>query len=97
MVLFLFQATFQVMGQEVLIGNNQEKFSPFMARQGSVYRTASGKPGPEYWQNRADYNIKVSLDESTGILSGNVMITYYNNSPENLDFVWLSLEQNRFT
>ncbi len=96
MVLFLFQAAFQVVGQEAVIENNQEKFSPVMDRQGSVYRSASGKPGPQYWQNGADYAIKASLNDETGTLTGNVVITYYNNSPEDLDFVWMYLEQNRF-
>ncbi len=90
-------ATAQVMGQDVLRENNQSKFGPFMYKQGSAYRTASGKPGPQYWQNAADYIIKATLDEDSGTLSGNVAITYTNNSPESLDYVWLSLEQNRFT
>jgi len=76
--------------------NNQELFNEFTYRQGSPYRTASGKPGPEYWQNAANYALDVSLDESNHTLSGKVSITYTNNSPEELDFVWLHLEQNRF-
>lgn len=90
-------ATVQVMGQDVLKENNQSKFGPFMYKQGSAYRTASGKPGPQYWQNAADYVIKASLDEDAGTLSGNVAITYTNNSPETMEYVWLSMEQNRFT
>ncbi|WP_158861453.1 M1 family metallopeptidase [Lunatibacter salilacus] len=76
--------------------NNQELFNEFTYRQGSPYRTASGKPGPEYWQNAADYVLEAKLDESSHTLSGKVTITYTNNSPEELDFVWLHLEQNRF-
>ncbi|HSI75332.1 MAG TPA: M1 family metallopeptidase [Lunatimonas sp.] len=76
--------------------NNQELFKDFTYRQGSPYRTASGKPGPEYWQNAADYVMEASLDESNHTLTGKVTITYTNNSPEELDFVWLHLEQNRF-
>ncbi|WP_407660196.1 M1 family metallopeptidase [Mesonia profundi] len=77
--------------------NNQHNFTDLMYRQGSAYRTASGKPGPEYWQNSADYNIAVSLDDKTHNISGNIEIEYTNNSPEDLNFIWLYLEQNRFT
>lgn len=76
--------------------NNQELFNEFTYRQGSPYRTASGKPGPEYWQNTANYILEASLDESNHTLTGKVTITYTNNSPEELEFVWLHLEQNRF-
>jgi len=76
--------------------NNQALFEDFSYRQGSTYRTASGKPGPTYWQNAASYVIDVTLDPANHTLSGNVVITYTNNSPEALDFVWLHLEQNRF-
>ena len=77
--------------------NNQHIFDDLMYRQGSIYRTASGKPGTAYWQNRADYTMEVSLDENTHVLTGNIKITYTNNSPEQLDFIWLYLEQNVFT
>ena len=75
---------------------NQEKFEDFTYRQGSIYRTATGKPGPEYWQNRADYEIEVVLDEPSRSMSGKIKIYYINNSPEELNYVWLLLEQNRF-
>ncbi|WP_194972504.1 M1 family metallopeptidase [Aquiflexum lacus] len=77
--------------------NRDAAFTEFGYRQGSAYRTASGKPGPSYWQNMADYVIDVTLNDSTNTIKGKVSITYKNNSPENLDFVWLYLEQNRFT
>ncbi len=60
----------------------------------SPYRTASGAPGAQYWQQRADYNIKASIDENTNILEGEETITYYNNSPDELKFLWINLEQN---
>ena len=77
--------------------NNQSLFDNFTYRQGNEYRTASGKPGPKYWQNSADYQLEVTLDEKNHIVTGNVAIQYTNNSPEELDFIWLYLEQNRFT
>ncbi len=77
--------------------DNQHLFDNFTNRQGNVYRAASGKPGPKYWQNAASYNMEVSLDDKNHTVSGNVTIHYTNNSPETLDFIWLYLEQNRFT
>lgn len=80
-----------------VIDNRDGAFTEFGYRQGTAYRTASGKPGPSYWQNGADYVLNVTLDEDSQTITGNVVITYKNNSPETLDFVWLYLEQNRFT
>lgn len=60
----------------------------------SPYRTASGAPGKAYWQQRADYKIKADLDEETNVLTGAETITYYNNSPDDLSFLWVQLEQN---
>lgn len=85
-----------ISAQEVDYGN-QHFFNDFTYRQGNVYRTASGKPGPEYWQNSADYILEATLDDKTNTISGKVTIHYTNNSPETLDFIWLYLEQNRFT
>lgn len=76
---------------------NQHFFDEFTYRQGNAYRTASGKPGPEYWQNQADYILEATLNENNHSVKGKVKITYTNNSPEDLDFIWLYLEQNRFT
>lgn len=77
--------------------NNQPKFDDVMYRRGNVYRSASGVPGPQYWQNRADYAIEAELDEQNNMLRGKLTMTYYNNSPEPLEYVWMYLEQNRFT
>jgi hypothetical protein len=87
--------SFAVNGQQVK-DNRDGAFTEFGYRQGTAYRTASGKPGPMYWQNGADYNIDVALDDVEHMLKGKITITYHNNSPESLDFVWLYLEQNRF-
>ncbi len=59
-------------------------------------RTSSGEPGYAYWQNKADYKINVKLDETKREISGTVVITYKNNSPESLSFLWLQLDQNLF-
>ncbi|WP_247235930.1 M1 family metallopeptidase [Telluribacter sp. SYSU D00476] len=69
----------------------------FNFQPGNEYRTGGGSPGPAYWQNRADYKINVTLDEAAATLNGDVEITYKNNSPEALEFVWLQLDQNAFS
>jgi hypothetical protein len=61
------------------------------------YRSASGAPGKDYWQQRADYVINVEVDDNTQLLKGSETITYYNNSPENLKYLWLQLDQNIFS
>jgi hypothetical protein len=58
-------------------------------------RTASGAPGTKYWQQRADYDIKCNLDEKALKLTGAESITYYNNSPDPLDYIWLQLDENQ--
>ena len=59
-------------------------------------RSASGKPGSKYWQNRADYIIDVELDTLSDIIMGKEIIKYTNNSPDELDFLWLHMDQNLF-
>jgi hypothetical protein len=61
------------------------------------YRTASGAPGSKYWQQRADYHIKCKLDEQDQRISGDETITYYNNSPDVLTYLWFQLEENIYT
>ena len=61
----------------------------------NVYRTASGAPGQGYWQNRADYDITAYLDEDKRYLKGSETVTYYNNSPDDLDYLWLQLDENQ--
>jgi hypothetical protein len=59
------------------------------------YRTASGAPGPKYWQQRCDYDIKATLDEANLKLTGSETVTYYNNSPDVLTYLWLQLDENQ--
>lgn len=94
-LLLCMSVSLAVNGQQVK-DNRDGAFTEFGYRQGTAYRTASGKPGPMYWQNGADYNIDVALDDVEHVLKGKITITYHNNSPESMDFVWLYLEQNRF-
>ena len=62
----------------------------------NTYRTASGAPGHEYWQQQADYTIKASLDEDKRRLTASATIVYTNNSPDTLRYLWMQLDQNRF-
>ncbi len=59
------------------------------------YRTASGAPGNKYWQQRCDYDIKCELDEKKLKLTGSELVTYYNNSPDVLTYIWLQLDENQ--
>ena len=58
------------------------------------YRSASGAPGPKYWQQQADYEIDVELNDETHTVTGSERITYTNNSPDQLNYLWLQLDQN---
>jgi len=60
----------------------------------NVYRTASGAPGHEYWQQQVDYNIQVTLDDENQRIDGEERILYKNNSPDELRYLWLQLDQN---
>jgi len=77
--------------------NPRETFAPFVIDpQPGLERSASGVPGPAYWQNRADYRIDATLDPATHSIRGGVTITYTNNSPDQLDVLWLQLDQNLY-
>jgi len=72
-------------------------FAPnFYATGGTISRAATGEPNVGYWQNKADYQITATLNDVTNKISGSVIITYKNNSPHVLPFLWLQLEQNLF-
>jgi hypothetical protein len=60
------------------------------------YRSSNGSPGPEYWQNSADYEIHASLDPQSKEISASEVITYTNNSPDELQCLWIQLDQNRY-
>lgn len=103
----LLLASFLFAFQSFSIGQEQEKpvskydpnelFNPLFYKQyGNHIRTGNGEPGQGYWQNRADYSIKAELNDKTNQVSGSVTMTYTNNSPHTLGFLWFSLEQNLF-
>jgi hypothetical protein len=61
----------------------------------NMYRTASGAPGPEYYQQKADYKIDIELDDKNTKLYGQETVTYTNNAKESLDYLWMQLDQNQ--
>jgi hypothetical protein len=61
----------------------------------NMFRTASGAPGPAYYQQQADYKIDIELDDKNAKLSGSETVTYYNNSPDSLEYLWVQLDQNQ--
>lgn len=74
-----------------------DAFAPFFyTKNGTDTRSASGQPGAEYWQNRADYQLSAKLDEKNNEITGSGIITYINNSPDKMAFVWMNLDQNLF-
>jgi hypothetical protein len=77
--------------------NYHEAFAPFFyTHNGTEYRAATGEPGPRYWQNKADYKLNVKLNEAANEISGTEILSYTNNSPQNLNFLWMQLDQNLF-
>ncbi|WP_436487325.1 M1 family metallopeptidase [Chitinophaga sp. ARDCPP14] len=74
-------------------GNRFEQLGT-MLQTPNMYRSASGAPGPKYWQQRADYDIEAQLDDEQQKLTGAETITYFNNSPDPLTYLWLQLDEN---
>ncbi len=86
-----------VPAQPVSNYNYHDTFGPgFYTKNGNEIRSASGQPGPQYWQNRADYKLSVRLNEQENEISGTEILTYTNNSPDKLSFIWMQLDQNLF-
>src|SRR4051812_34075101 len=74
--------------------NPAAAFSPqFYSEKGNEFHSPNGDPGPKYWQNRANYTIKVTLDTVSKTIDGTVSIDYINNSPDALQYLWLQLDQ----
>lgn len=77
--------------------DNRTLFSPlFYTYNGNEYRGANGSPGPAYWQNRVNYHIDAALNESKNEVTATVVLHYKNNSPQQLSYLWLQLDQNLF-
>jgi hypothetical protein len=77
--------------------NYNEAFAPgFYTKNATETRSASGQPGSKYWQNRADYKLTANLNDKTNEIIGTEMLTYTNNSPDKLSFLWMNVDQNLF-
>ena len=76
---------------------NSDKFKQMydLLATPNMYRTASGAPGPEYYQQQADYKIDIELDDKNTKLYGKETVTYTNNAKESLDYIWMQLDQNQ--
>ncbi len=99
MIMFVFGLAINAQSQNIMNnpssnhGNRFEQLGTILPTA-NEYRTASGAPGPKYWQQRADYTIKCELDEANLKLKGSETVTYYNNSPDILTYIWLQLDEN---
>lgn len=97
--LFLTMLNSFVFSQQSSNGNYDyhRLFSPmFYTNNGTEYRAANGEPGPAYWQNKADYQIDAKLDDTKNTITGTLTLSYKNNSPQQLPYIWLQLDQNFF-
>lgn len=70
-------------------------FRPLDLPAATTIRTGAGRPGPDYWQQQVDYDLQAAVDTATRLLTGSGIMTYRNNSPESLPFLWLKLDANR--
>lgn len=92
LTLVLIFSSFLALGQTKWNGKFEQMDN--MLPTPNQYRTGSGEPGPAYWQQKADYKIKVELDDDNQKITGSEVITYYNNSPSSLRYLWIQLDQN---
>jgi hypothetical protein len=94
---FVFICSFSFAQSEKSIYDHHELFSPnFYPSSVNEYRASDGQPGPKYWTNKASYKIAATLDPVKDAISGSVTISYTNNSPKQMDFIWLYLDQNLY-
>jgi len=97
-IFFLLSVLFSPFISSAQNGYNQNQFQQLgeILPTPNNYRTASGAPGHEYWQQKVDYDMRVTLDDENQRISGSETITYVNNSPDALPYLWLQLDQNLF-
>ncbi|MEI7508961.1 MAG: M1 family peptidase, partial [Flavobacterium sp.] len=90
-------SAFAQQGKPISNYNYNETFANnFYTKNGTETRSASGQPGAKYWQNRADYSLKATLNDQTKEIVGSEILTYTNNSPDKLAFLWMNVDQNLF-
>ena len=98
LIVFLAMNSFSVVAQDTKsIYDEHDLFSPnFYPSSVNEYRAADGEPGPKYWTNRASYKIEATLDVINDAIAGSEIITYINNSPQAMPFVWIYLDENLY-
>lgn len=94
---FVFLNVFSYAQTEKSVYDYHDLFNPdFYPPSVNQCRAADGEPGPKYWTNKASYKIEATLDDVKDAITGSEIISYTNNSPEELPFLWLYLDQNLF-
>ncbi|MEO6905384.1 MAG: M1 family peptidase, partial [Ginsengibacter sp.] len=94
---FVFISCFSFAQSDSSVYSEHDLFNPnFYPSSVNEYRAADGEPGPKYWTNKASYKINATLDDVKDAITGSVVISYTNNSPQSLTFLWLYLDQNLF-
>jgi hypothetical protein len=98
LIILLAMTSFSVVAQDTKsIYDEHDLFTPnFYPSSVNEYRAADGEPGPKYWTNRASYKIEATLDVNNDVIAGSEIITYINNSPQAMPFVWISLDENLY-
>jgi hypothetical protein len=99
LILAIFQFSLVTAQQEIKVSKyayHDAFASNFYTNNGTVTRSASGQPGSEYWQNRADYQLTAKLNDGNSEIVGSGIITYTNNSPDKMSFLWMNIDQNLF-
>jgi len=93
LIFFIIVLSFSSVAQDKRWAGKFEQLDQTLSTPNS-YRSSSGAPGSHYWQQRADYDIDVELNDETQLITGKETVTYYNNAPEVMKYVWLQLDQN---
>ena len=96
---FLFSISLSFAQQAPVVSNYNyhDAFAPlFYTKNATETRSASGQPGAKYWQNKADYKLTASLNDKTNEIKGSEILTYTNNSPDKISFLWMNVDQNLF-
>ena len=96
-ILFGVSSSYAQEAKPTSVYNYNEAFANnFYTKNATETRSASGQPGAKYWQNRADYSLTATLNENLNEIVGSETLTYTNNSPDKLGFLWMNVDQNLF-
>jgi hypothetical protein len=93
LVLFISLASNNAYSQGGMIDKFRQIYSELPTP--NTYRTGGGAPGHQYWQQKADYNMQIRLDDEKQRIYGEETISYTNNSPDQLEYLWLQMDQNQ--